>query len=236
MSPPRRSRRVGEQWRSARGYVNPSGASGRIGAGFTAVESASSVLGWREAASWSCRCCTCWFGVRLRLRRYGCARASSRSSRSWCFDTSLRFFAARSPVRAWTRETGCSLAAASRLLNGKSQHSFFVRPDTLLGWHRQLVRRRWTYAGRRPGRPSVSEETHELVLRLARENRRWGYQRIVGELAGVGVRVSATTVAKILREAGLPPADARARLCWREFLRAHAESMLACDGSVRFSV
>jgi len=121
------------------------------------------------------------------------------------------------------------LAAASRLLNTKSQRSFFVRPDTLLGWHRQLVRRRWTYAGRRPGRPSVSEETHELVLRLARENPRWGYQRIVGELAGVGVRVSATTVAKILRGAGLPPADARARLCWRAFLRAHAESMLACD-------
>jgi hypothetical protein len=75
----------------------------------------------------------------------------------------------------------------------------------------------------------VSEEIRELVLRLARENPRWGYQRIVGELAGVGVRVSATTVAKILREAGLPPADARARLCWSEFLRAHAESMLACD-------
>ncbi len=87
------------------------------------------------------------------------------------------------------------LAAASRLLNGKSEHSFFVCPDTLLGWYRQLVRRPWTYAGRRPGRPSVSEEIHELVLCLARENPRWGYQRIVGELAGVGVRVSATTVA-----------------------------------------
>jgi len=56
-----------------------------------------------------------------------------------------------------------------------------------------------------------------------------GYQGIVGELAGVGVRVSATTVAKIVREAGLPPADARARLRWGEFLRAHAESMLTCD-------
>jgi transposase InsO family protein len=121
------------------------------------------------------------------------------------------------------------LAAASRILSGTSWQSFFVRPETLLGWHRQLVRRRWTYAGRRPGRPSVSEEIRELVLRLARENPRWGYQRIVGELAGVGVRVSATTVAKILRQAGLPPADARARLCWSEFLRAHAESMLACD-------
>src|SRR3954463_9707885 len=88
------------------------------------------------------------------------------------------------------------LAAASRLLDGGSR-SFFVRPDTLLGWHRQLVRRRWTYAGRRPGRPALAVEIRELVLRLARENPRWGYERIVGELSGVGVRVSATTVAKI---------------------------------------
>ena len=81
------------------------------------------------------------------------------------------------------------LAAASQLL-GRGTGSFFVRPDTLLGWHRQLVRRRWTYAGRRPGRPAVSEEIRELVLRLAHENPRWGYERIVGELAGVGMRVS----------------------------------------------
>jgi putative transposase len=121
------------------------------------------------------------------------------------------------------------LAAASRLLSGASRPSFFVRPETLLGWHRHLVRRRWTYAGRRPGRPSVSTETGELVLRLARENPRWGYQRIVGELAGLGVRVSATSIAKILREAGLPPADARPRLSWREFLHAHAASIIACD-------
>jgi len=81
----------------------------------------------------------------------------------------------------------------------------------------------------RPGRPSIADEVGALVLRLARENPRWGYQRIVGELAGLGVRVSATSVAKILREAGVPPAGARARLCWREFLRAHAQSMIACD-------
>jgi putative transposase len=121
------------------------------------------------------------------------------------------------------------LAAASRLLSGKIESLFFVRPDTLLGWHRRLVRRRWTCGGRRPGRPSLSEESRELVLRLARENPRWGYQRIVGELAGVGVRVSATSVAKILREAGLPPAEARARLSWRGFLHAHAASIIACD-------
>jgi putative transposase len=91
------------------------------------------------------------------------------------------------------------------------------------------VRRRWTYAGRRPGRPATSEDIRELVLRVARENPRWGYQRIVGELAGVGVRVAATTVAKILRQADVPPAGSRAGLCWRAFLRAHAQSMIACD-------
>jgi hypothetical protein len=121
------------------------------------------------------------------------------------------------------------LAAASRVLGRASRSLFFVRPDTLLGWHRQLVRRRWTYAGRRPGRPALCEETHALVLRLARENPRWGYQRIVGELAGIGVGVSATTVAKILRQAGVPPAGARAQLDWREFLRTHAASIIACD-------
>jgi putative transposase len=120
------------------------------------------------------------------------------------------------------------LAAAGQLL-GRASRSFFVRPDTLLGWHRQLVRRRWTYAGRRSGRPAVSEEIRELVLRLARENPRWGYQRIVGELSGVGVRVSATTVAKILRQAGVSPAGARAQLSWRDFVRAHADSIIACD-------
>jgi putative transposase len=121
------------------------------------------------------------------------------------------------------------LAAASRLLSGASRSSFFVRPETLLGWHRRLVRRRWTYVRRPPGRPAVSPELRQVVVRLARENPRWGYQRIVGELAGVGQRVSATTVAKILRQAGVSPAGARAELSWREFLRAHAASMIACD-------
>jgi putative transposase len=120
------------------------------------------------------------------------------------------------------------LAAAAQLL-GRGTRSFFVRPDTLLGWHRRLVRKRWTYAGRRPGRPAVSEEIRELVLRLARENPRWGYKRIVGELLGVGVRVSATTVAKILRQARLSPAGARAQLSWRDFLRTHAESIIVSD-------
>jgi transposase InsO family protein len=67
------------------------------------------------------------------------------------------------------------------------------------------------------------------VLRLARENRSWGYQRIAGELRGLGLTVSATTVRKVLRQAGLGPAGVRAGLSWRQFLRAQAHSMLAVD-------
>jgi len=86
--------------------------------------------------------------------------------------------------------------------------------------------RRWTYPGR-TGRPPVGGEIRELVLRLARENPRWGYQRIVGEINGLGVNVSATTVRKILSQAGLGPAGKRPGLSWRTFLRQQAHSMLA---------
>ena len=134
------------------------------------------------AASWWCRCCTC-FPARACRGRCVCGRESSRSSRSWCSATNWLCFADRSLVPG---RMSVFLAAAGQLL-GRASRSFFVRPDTLLGWHRQFVRRRWTYAGRRPGRPAVSEEIRGLALRLARENPRWGYERIVGELAGVGV-------------------------------------------------
>jgi hypothetical protein len=102
------------------------------------------------------------------------------------------------------------LAAASRRVPRKRWNSFFVTPDTLLRWHRQLVARRWTYPARQPGRPPIGAETRELVLRLARENPRWGYQRIAGELAALGLSIAATTVRKLLREAGLGPAGRRA--------------------------
>ena len=120
------------------------------------------------------------------------------------------------------------LAAASRRLPRPNWRSFMVTPATLLRWHRRLVARRWTYGGR-CGRPPIDEEIRALVLRLARENPRWGYQRIVGELNGLGIAVSATTVAKILRQAGLGPVGERSGLSWRAFLRAQAQSMLAVD-------
>jgi putative transposase len=120
------------------------------------------------------------------------------------------------------------LTAASRLLPRSSWRSFLVTPTTLLRWHRRLVARRWTYAVRR-GRPPIGGEIRDLVLRLARENPQWGYQRITGELNGLGIAVSATTVAKILRQAGLGPAGERSRMSWRAFLRAQAATMLAVD-------
>jgi hypothetical protein len=103
------------------------------------------------------------------------------------------------------------LAAARRLLPRSRWRSFVVTPTTLLRWLRRLVARRWTYF-RRMGRPQLSDEIRALVLRLARENPRWGYQRIAGEINGLGLKVSATTVRKILREEGIGPAGERSAL------------------------
>jgi len=103
-----------------------------------------------------------------------------------------------------------------------------VRPETLLGWHRDLVRRRWIYPSRR-GRPSVDGEVRRLVLRLARENSTWGYRRIHGELCRLGYRVGASTVWTILKGAGVDPAPTRSAVTWRQFLRARAAGVLATD-------
>jgi putative transposase len=111
------------------------------------------------------------------------------------------------------------LAAASRLLPRGSWSSFLVTPATLLRWHRRLVANRWTHS-RRAGRPPINRDARALIVRLARENPRWGYLRIVGELKGLGVMVSATTVKKVLREEQLGPAG---------HLRAHAKSIIAVD-------
>jgi putative transposase len=121
------------------------------------------------------------------------------------------------------------LAALSRVLPRHSWSAFLVRPETLLRWHRRMVARRWTYPHRRPGRPPIGREVRELVLRLARENPSWGYLRIVGELRKLGVVLSSTSVRNILAGSGLPPAPRRDSQSWRSFLRAHGESILACD-------
>jgi putative transposase len=120
------------------------------------------------------------------------------------------------------------LAGLSRMLPRSVWHGLFVQPATLLRWHRDLVRRRWTYPHRR-GRPTVAAEIQSLVLRLARENSTWGYRRIHGELCRLGYRIGASTVWTILRRAGVAPAPKRSALTWRQFLRAQATGVLAVD-------
>ena len=121
------------------------------------------------------------------------------------------------------------LAALSRLLPRRSWGIFFVTPATLLRWHRNLVDRKWTYPRKRPGRPSTRKDIREAVLRLARENPTWGYQRISGELAGTGIHVPPSTVRDILKRAALDPAPRRSGPSWSEFLKAQAEGIIACD-------
>ena len=120
-------------------------------------------------------------------------------------------------------------AAAGRLLARDRWRAFVVAPRTLLRWHQELIRRKWTYRRRRPGRPRLDQETVELIIRMARDNARWGYLRIRGELLKLGIRISATAIRTVLRRHGLGPAPRRGDLLWSEFLRTQARGMLALD-------
>ncbi|MGI8793486.1 MAG: integrase core domain-containing protein [Acidimicrobiales bacterium] len=121
------------------------------------------------------------------------------------------------------------LAALSRLLPRRRWSVFVVRPATLLGWHRRMVRRHWTYPNKRKGRPPVPAQVQALIVRLALENPRWGYQRIKGELARLGYRVSASSIRRVLRAKGVSPAPRRTSTTWRSFLRQQAAGIVACD-------
>jgi putative transposase len=121
------------------------------------------------------------------------------------------------------------LAALSRALPRRCWSSFLVTPDTILRWHRRLVTRKWTQTQTRSGRPPLADHLVALILRLARENPRWGYQRIQGELKNLGIQVSATSIRTVLLGNGLRPAPRRASVTWRAFLRAQAAAIVATD-------
>jgi putative transposase len=121
------------------------------------------------------------------------------------------------------------LAALSRHLPQARWSVFLVKPETLLDWHRRMVRRRWTYASAPRGRPPVPDPVQQLIVRLARENPRWGYQRICGELLRLGCQLSASSIRRVLRAHGVDPAPRRAPTTWRSFLRRQAAGILACD-------
>ena len=120
------------------------------------------------------------------------------------------------------------LAGLSRLIPRTKLHRFFVQPDTLLRWHRELVRRKWTYP-KPSGRPRIPAGTVQVVVRLARENPTWGYRRIHGELSVLGIDLAPASVWNILQRHGLDPSPNRTGPTWGEFLKAQATTMLACD-------
>ena len=117
------------------------------------------------------------------------------------------------------------IAALTRLLPGPLRMNRLVTP---LRWHRRLVRWRWTYPYR-GGRPPVDPRIAALIEQMAQDNPGWGYRRIQGELLGLGIRVGASTVRRILRRLRIPPAPQRSHTTWRQFLRTQASTMLACD-------
>jgi putative transposase len=131
----------------------------------------------------------------------------------------------------WRRRDRLLLAGLSHCVPPAERWRFPVRPETLLRWHRELVRRkRAAFGGRRSqGRPPAPPEVRALVVRLARENPTRGYVRIRGELLKLGHPVAASTVRALLRRCRVPPAPRRAGLTWPAFLRAHASGLLACD-------
>jgi len=121
------------------------------------------------------------------------------------------------------------IATLAKLVPQERWAALLVTPETILPWHRAGVRRRWTYPHRGPGRPPLSDETVELMVRLARENSRWGYLRIVGEVNKLGIAVSKGSVANVLRRHGLRPAPRRSGPTWVEFLRCQAKGLVATD-------
>ena len=117
----------------------------------------------------------------------------------------------------WTPGDRMLVAALGDRLPQSAWAGLLVRPETVLGWHRALVRRKWAACLRRPrqGRPRTSTECRQLIVRMAKENPGWGYFRIKGELRKLGHTVAATTIRSVLLRAGILPSGRRAKLSWK---------------------
>jgi putative transposase len=162
-----------------------------------------------------------WLGLLARAQASKNARSSSCPTRSRsCPDKSADH--APWPDRA-------VLAELTRRLPKQHRRHRFVTPETVLGWHRDLINRRWTHPHRQPGRPSTVPERRRLILPMAADNPTWGYRRIHGELAPLGQNLAPSTVWLLLKQCGIDPTPRRASLTWQQFLAAQAEGILACD-------
>src|SRR5947207_2276047 len=127
----------------------------------------------------------------------------------------------------------CRLAARAKQLSRKvlRQVATIVTPETLMAWHRKLIAKKYDgSAYRTPGRPSTSSELSSLVVRMAQENRTWGYLRIQGAMANLGHVLARTTIANILKQHGTEAAPERSRrTTWKEFLNRHWDQIVATD-------
>ncbi|MFI8991511.1 integrase core domain-containing protein [Streptomyces antimycoticus] len=123
------------------------------------------------------------------------------------------------------------IAALLRIVSKQRRPQLALRssPRSVLHWHARLIAWKWTFPSRRPGRPPKPEALRQLVVRLARENPGWGYRRIHGELVGLGHTIAASTVWKILKEAGVDPSPQRTDRSWAAFLKAQASAVVATD-------
>src|SRR5210317_1520468 len=132
----------------------------------------------------------------------------------------------------FTDEQRIRLAVKAKVLGGLALNEIetLVTPDTLLAWHRKLIAKKWTYPKKGPGRPRVAQEITDLVLRMARENISWGYDRIQGALANLGHLIAPNTVKNILKRHGIEPAPKRKEhTSWATFLKVHWNVMAATD-------
>ena len=132
----------------------------------------------------------------------------------------------------FTDEQRIRLAVKAKVLGRRvlDELETLVTPDTLLVWHRKLIAQKWTFARKGPGRPRLAQEITDLVLRMARENTSWGYDRIQGALANLGHIIAPNTVKNILKRHGIEPALERGkRTCWKRFLKAHWGVMAATN-------
>jgi putative transposase len=177
----------------------------------------------------------------LAWARLSCQDAEAKNVEILILRHQLAIAQRRTPPRDLHRKLTWADRAWLTLLAGLLPHDqlprlrLIVTPGTLIRWHRDLLRRRWARRSRRkrPGRPPAHHRIKTLVLRLARENSSWGYRRIHGELAALGIRVAPSTVWEILKSAGIDPAPRRdTGPSWPQFLRSQAEALLAVGVAV----
>jgi putative transposase len=197
--------------------------------------------GWRRATmrrrlpAFRCKVSVVWSFIYLALGRVlelamlCCRSAEAKEVEILVLRHELAVLRRQHPRPRLQPKDRALLAALSRQLPRPRWSVFLVKPETLLRWHRRLVRRRWTYPTVSMGRPPVPDQVQRLIVRLASENPRWGYQRIRGELLRLGCQVSASSIGRVLRAHGIDPAPRRASATWRAFLRQQATGILACD-------